>query len=78
MDKVEITENEYEEYLRLRKSYCRIKDSFFDLKKKILNVRILNQAIIDSDNSQDDVLDVMVDAIYEAGKSFDVMADIIK
>lgn len=77
MEKVEVTADEYEEYLRLRKVYRCIKDNFFDLKKKIVNLRVLNEALIDNAVSQDDLLDVLVDVINETGKSFDVVAGLI-
>lgn len=75
---VVITEEEYEEYKKLRRRNMQVKDNFFELKKKILNLIILSDAINDPGNSQEDLLSIMVDTVFDAGKALDNMEKIVK
>lgn len=75
---VVITEEEYEEYKKLRRRNMQVKDNFFELKKKILNLIILSDAINDPGNSQEDLLSIIVDTVFDAGKALDNMEKIVK
>ncbi len=75
---IEVSPEEFAEYLRLRKISCQVKDTMFDLKKRVLNLQILNEAIIDPKNSTEDLLDLMVDAIYDTVLSFENLSAIVK
>lgn len=75
---IEVSPEEFAEYLRLKKISCQVKDIMFDVKKRVLNLQILNDAIIDPKNSTEDLLDLMVDAIYDTVLSFENLSAVVK
>lgn len=75
---IEVSPEEFAEYLKLKKISRQVKDTMFDVKKRVLNLKILNDALIDLEDPEEEILDLMVDVIYDAVLSFDNLSVIVK
>lgn len=74
---VTITEEEYVEYKKLRKSHMYISDIFIEIKKKLLGLELLASAINNPDNPQELLLSLMVDSAFDSSKLIDKMGKYI-